>query len=133
MKYPLTASEGEIAVPATALSVDPTYLCDNRYVERNSKMYDRKDQTYTLTITTLYVDIKWFLQWTFLPEHVRYYITIKTARTFQKRYLADENLHRFNQQDEDEAKSEFDREELKIGDFSLLDNTRVNPRYYHRR
>jgi len=132
-EYELTASESEIAVPATAIAIDPSYNCDNRYVERNSKIYDREDQTYTLTIDSLYVDIIWFLEWTLLPEHVRRYITIKAARVFQKRYLSDENLHKFTEIDEYDAKAEFERKELDIEDFSLIDNLNVNPRVYRRR
>lgn len=120
-----------ITIPPTAISVDPTNLSDNQFVERNSQLYDREEQTFTIT-RDVDVDIIWFLAWTYLPEHVRYYITVKAARLFQKRYLGDEAQHKFTEQDELEAKSEFDRKELNIADFSILDNTRVNPRNYRR-
>ena len=131
-EFKLEVSEGEIALPATAIVVDPSYLSDNRYVERNGKLYDTKDNTYTIT-KDVYVDITYFLAWANLPEHVRRYISIRAARVFQKRYLSDEGLHRFTQDDEYLAKSEFERTELNTVDFSILDNTRVNPRVYQRK
>lgn len=134
IEYELTPDEEDsyITLPANTLDVDPTYLSDNRYIERTGKLYDTEDQTFVIT-KNVKVDIIWFLTWTDLPEHVRRYITIKAARIFQKRYLADEALHRFTEQDELEAKSNFERKELNNADFSLLDNTRVNPRVYRRK
>jgi len=122
---------GEITLPATAIDVDPSYLYDNRYVERTGKLYDTKDQTFTIT-KNIKVDIIWFLEWLDLPEHVRRYILIRAARVFQKRFLADENLHRFTVEDEITARRQFSRKELKIADFSILDNVNVNPRFYRR-
>jgi hypothetical protein len=131
-EYELTPDGSDnILVPATAISIDPSYGWDNKYVERTGKLYDTKDQTFTITVNVK-VDIIWFLEWTDLPEHVRRYITIRAARIFQKRYLADEDLHRFSAEDEVQAKRQFDRKELDIADFSILDNTNMNPRVYHR-
>lgn len=121
-----------IALPATAIVVDPSYNSDNRYVERDGSLYDREDNVYEI-YKDVYVDITYFLEWTDLPEHVRRYITIRAARVFQKRYLADESLHRYTQEDEYAAKAEFERNELNTEDFSILDNTRLNPRVYQRK
>ena len=133
-KYAIVPDEDDsyCTIPATAISCDPSYLSDNRYVERTGKLYDRTDQTFVMT-KTVYCDVVFFLAWTNLPEHVRYYITIRAARIFQKRYLADEALHRFSEDDEYQAKSDFERQELNTEDFSLLDNTRMNPRVYRRK
>ena len=131
--YTLTPDVDDlIALPATAIVVDPTNLSDNRYIERNGSLYDRVDNTYEI-FKTVNVDITYFLAWANLPEHVRRYISIRAARVFQKRYLADEDLHTFNQDDEYLAKSKFERIELNTEDFSILDNLRVNPRVYQRK
>ncbi len=121
-----------IALPATAIVVDPTYNSDNRYIERDGSLYDREDNTYEI-FKDVNVDITYFLAWTNLPEHVRRYVGIRAARVFQKRYLADESLHRFNSDDELQAKAEFERIELNTEDFSILDNMRLNPRVYQRK
>jgi len=121
-----------IGLPATAIVVDPSYMSDNRYVERNGSLYDREDNCYEI-YKDVYVDITYFLAWTNLPEHVRRYINIRAARIFQKRYLADETLHRFTAEDELQAKAEFERNELNTEDFSILDNMRLNPRVYQRK
>jgi hypothetical protein len=121
-----------IGLPATAIVVDPSYLSDNRYVERNGSLYDREDNTYDI-FKDVYVDITYFLTWDNLPEHVRRYVSIRAARVFQKRYLADETLHRYTSDDELQAKAEFERNELNTEDFSILDNMRLNPRVYQRK
>ena len=131
-EYELTPDgSNNIVVPATCIGIDPSYGSDNKYVERTGKLYDTVDQTFTITVSVK-VDIIWFLEWTDLPEHVRRYITIKAARIFQKRYLADPDLHRFTEEDEFAAKRQHERKELDIADFSILDNTNMNPRVYHR-
>ena len=131
--YKLTPdAEDLISLPATTIVVDPTYLSDNRYVERNGSLYDRVDNTYDI-FKPVNVDITYFLTWDNLPEHVRRYITIRAARVYQKRYLADDTLHRFTKDDELQAKAEFERIELNTEDFSILDNMRINPRVYQRK
>jgi hypothetical protein len=124
--------DNEIVLPNNCIDVDPDYLTDNRYVERNGKLYDREDHTYTIT-KSIRVTITFFLTWTELPEHVRSYITIMAARIFQARYLSDEGLHLFTEADEYAARSLFVKKELKNADVSILDNTRVNPRFYNGR
>lgn len=132
-EYKLEADVDDlIALPATAIVVDPSYQSDNRYVERDGSLYDTEDNCYEI-YKDVYVDITYFLAWTKLPEHVRRYITIKAARVFQKRYLSDESLHRFTEYDELQAKAKFESIELNTRDFSILDNTRVNPRVYQRK
>jgi len=123
--------DNQIVLPINCISVDPTYGDDNDFVERNGKLYDRENHTYTFT-KNVYVDIVYFLQWTDLPEHVRRYITISTARIFQKRVLGNETIDKFSIEDEYKAKSQFIRKELNIEDMSLLDNLNVNPRVYRR-
>jgi len=127
-EYELTPNvDNEITLPATTISIDPSHLYNNRYVERTGKLYDTKNQTFTIT-ENIKVDIIWFLEWLDLPEHVRRYTLIRAARVFQKRFLADENLHRFTEEDEIAARHQFSRKELRITNFSILDNANVNPK-----
>ncbi|TES90508.1 MAG: hypothetical protein E3J94_04920 [Desulfobacteraceae bacterium] len=126
---------GEIELPNSTLSLDPTYAVDNKYVERGDegtgKLYDTKGQTFDIG-RDIYVDIIWFLPFTDLPQHVRRYVTVRSARVFQKRFLADESLHRFTQEDEYQAKAEFERKELSIADITIFQNPYVNPRVHFR-
>lgn len=121
----------EIVLPNNCLDVDPVYASDNRYVERNGKLYDTEDKTFTLT-KDVTVNIVYFLTWDELPQHVRRFIGIKAARRFQTRYLGDESLHRFTEEDELRTKAQFERKELNNRDFSVLDNSRINPRFFRR-
>lgn len=125
-------TSNNIEIPNSALNVDPSYQYQNRYTERAGKLYDTKDKTYTIT-ETVACDIIWFLEWEELPQHVRRYILILAARAFQERYVSDSSTFQFTQDDEDKAKRQFDRKEMNNSDFSILDNTRVNPRYYRSR
>jgi hypothetical protein len=101
-------------------------------VERNSKLYDTEDHTFTLT-KNVFVDITYFLTWTELPEHVRRYITIMGARIFQKRFLGDGEIEKFTEDDEFKVKRQFIRKESNIADCSIFDNPYINPRVFKRK
>lgn len=130
-KVKLSVSDDEIALPATCISVDPSYLADNHYVERNSKLYDRKNHTYTMT-KDIFVDIIYFLEFTDLPEHVRRYVTVLAGRLFQRRWLANGEIEKITEADELKAKRQFVRKESNIADASILDNPHMNPRVFRR-
>lgn len=124
--------EGEIALPNNCINVDPTYPSDNHIIERGRKLYNRRDHTFTFT-KPIKVDITFFLTWEELPEHVRFYITIRAARIFQKRYVSNESYHQVTEEEEDAAESIFKNKELTNNDASILENTRINPRFYRGR
>lgn len=121
--YPITPDVNDnILVPSTALRIDlePTVFGDYDLIQRGSKMYDRKNHTYTITDTDLKFDIVFLLTWDELPQSVRYYMTIKAARVFQNSYLASEAEHKFTEKDEFEAKAKMQDAELEAGDNNFL-------------
>lgn len=107
----------EIQLPGNAISVEPVSATDNHFIERDSKLYDRKNNTYTIT-DPVTVRITYFLEWTDLPEHVRNFTSIVAARIFQTRYVSDEALHMFSEMDEAKAQAKFARLELDSADLS---------------
>lgn len=117
----------EIQLPGNAISVEPVSAADNHFIERDSKLYDRKNNTYTIT-DPVTVRITYFLEWTDLPEHVRNYISIVAARIFQTRYVSDEALHMFSEMDEAKAQAKFARLELDSAPTTgeVFDHTRTS-------
>ena len=107
-------------------------------VQRGQKLYDRKNNTYVFD-EDLKVTLVSFLEWEDLPQVVRSYITINTARKFGAQVVGDTDLFQLTQQDELEARIEFRREQIDVeqanilydseASFGVLHRTRDYPNY----
>ena len=62
------------------------------------------------------------LEFTDLPQHVRRYITVKSARRFQNRILGSQTLSGFTQADENEALLYFEQLEAQTQDYNVLND-----------
>ncbi len=115
-------TSNEIVLPSNCLRVDNTHQdADLDLVERNRKLWDRENHTYTIT-QDVKVNITWLLEFTEIPETARRYITIRAARIFQDRMLASETLHKFHQVDEIQALAALKEHEGDTRDHSIFDN-----------
>ena len=115
-------TSNEIVLPSNCLRVDNTHQdADLDLVERNRKLWDRENHTYTIT-RDIKVNITWLLEFTEIPETARRYITIRAARIFQDRMLASETLHKFHQVDEIQALAALKEHEGDTRDHSIFDN-----------
>ena len=115
-------TSNEVVLPANCLRVDNSNQdADLDLVERNRKLWDRENHTYTIT-QDVRVNITWLLEFTEIPETARRYITIRAARIFQDRMLASETLHKFHQIDEIQALSALKEHEGDTRDHSIFDN-----------
>jgi|TARA_R100000084_G_C4605518_1_gene125386 hypothetical protein len=115
-------TSNEIVLPSNCLRVDNTHQdADLDLVERNRKLWDRENHTYTIT-QDVRVNITWLLEFTEIPETARRYITIRAARIFQDRMLASETLHKFHQVDEIQALAALKEHEGDTRDHSIFDN-----------
>jgi hypothetical protein len=124
-KHPMVPNgSSNIIRPTNALRFDPYYQYQN-YTERQGKLYDIEDRTFTFT-DTIYMEIVWFYKFEELPEHVRSYIFIKAARRFQTNTVGSQKLHEFTAQDEYEAKAEMERIEFKNQCHTMLNGAGVN-------
>ena len=94
-------------------------------VQRGSKLYDRKNNTYEFD-DDLYADVTYFLDWDDLPEHARSYLTIKGGRQLQEAILGSADLSKINLTAELEARSMFLEIETSVGDHNML---RGNPNH----
>jgi hypothetical protein len=122
--------DGKIPLPTTTLRVDPCNT--NDYVQRGLWLYDRIEHTYIIG-EDVDVDIVWMLPWTDLPEYVRQYLFIATARLFQDRMLGDEALHQFTAADEQGAWALFLECEAQNADLNVLSDSYPVSRILRRR
>jgi len=116
-------SSSQIELPSNCLRIDTSGASENDdYVERARKLWDRKDHTYTITDSIVYVNITWFLDFTEIPEAAKRYITVRAARLFQDRMLASDLLHKFHQVDELQALAVLKEAEGDTRDHSIFNN-----------
>lgn len=136
-QYEMAPSSSRIAVPASALQIDPTFGED--YVPRYDSndpagmyLYDRVTNTFNEFDKTIKVDIVWAFEFEQIPQHARQYIAAKAARKFQTGILASAILHQFTRDDESEAYATFRRVEKRqkkfnINKYSVAVHRRRNP------
>ena len=121
--YPLTPdNDGHLTLPAGTLRVDTTGVDrDVRLVQRGNRLYDRKNHTYTFD-RSYRVTLVVLLPFEDLPEPARHYITIKAARRFSDDELASDTVHKFKQNDEDEARVMMEQMDNEDDDTSLKES-----------
>lgn len=124
---------GEITVPPNVVRID---ACDKSkdIVVRQGKLYDRENHTFQFS-SNIKVDMTILLEFEDLPEAFRYYITIRSARNFQKRELGSQLLDAFTAEEEMDAWVTVLHEEDDASDANMLagsiDAQRISS-YYRR-
>ena len=104
----LVPSGGNIVVPANMISCRPALANSAspgetaHFVSREGKLYDLLNNTYTFT-QSVRVDAVMLFDFESLPEAMRRYITVRSARVFQTKFLGDETLGVFTEEYEQEA------------------------------
>lgn len=121
--YPLprnTSNQIVVSNNVVRVDVDGSYYPDVDVVLRGTKLYDKKNHTYTFT-QDLKGEIIYLLSFEELPEPARYYITVRASRIFQDRVVSSPELTRIQIGDEAAALAmlrEFDQD---TGDYSVFD------------
>jgi hypothetical protein len=121
INYSLTPNNNnQIELPANALRVE---LADgyrsHDFVERNRKLYDRVNNTFTIT-DNIKVNIVFLLDFSELPEVARHYILVRASRIFQDRMLVSSELHKFHEMDELQSYMSLKEAEGDIGRHNIL-------------
>lgn len=121
----ITPVDNQITLAESILRIDghPGKNTDLDLVQRGTKLYDRKNHTYTIT-DAVTVDVIYNLSWTELPEVARRYIMIRAARVFGDRVLGYSNQHAFSIQDEYQALAD-----LKDADGDTADHNYLTGNY----
>ena len=121
--YPLTPNASGYLVPPTNTMRVDQMRCHNAsvdFVYRDGRMYDKKARTDVITSSEYTFKIILAFDFDKLPEHVRNYITIKSARLFQERILGSETLATFTQDDEVDALTMAMQADLDNADVNIL-------------
>ncbi len=123
-EVPIVAdNNSNILLPTNAarIDVEPANAGTIEYIQRGGKLYNKTDQTYTIT-GTLKCTVVYMLDWEDLPQTARHYIMIRAARRYQDRVVGSSKHHDFNQQDEFQALVAFKDAETEGGDYTIFDN-----------
>lgn len=124
INYPLSPNDdGYLVPPPNTIRIDTNnkYL-DRDVVMRGTKLYDRENHTYVFD-AALEVDLIVFLDFTELPEAARHYITVRSARVFQRRVLGSDAIESFTQDEEAHALAALAEAEGDTGDVNVLNSS----------
>lgn len=115
----LPVEDGSVPLPANTLSVTFRDIPWNRnYAYRAGKVYDRKNQTFTIG-QTVTADVVVHLPFEDIPEAARWYITVAAARKLQDIHLGDGQLHQYGAADEQTAWFEFLSRETEDSGYNI--------------
>ena len=92
-------------------SIDP--------IQRGLKLYDRKNNTFVFD-EDIRCTVVYFRSFDELPEQARSYMTIKAARIFVDRFVSDQSLRTYTQEDEIRARSVLMETDLSNADHNML-------------
>jgi len=117
-----------IAVPASALQIDPSFGEDMvpRYDSSSPAgmfMYNRETNLFNDFSVAPKVTVVWAFEFEQVPQHARQYVATKAARKFQSGIMASAVLHQFTRDDESEAYATFRRVEKHQKQYNMIDNS----------
>lgn len=121
-EYPLAAAvDGTITIPTNTLqiNVSPRMSSNLDLVWRGTKLYDRKNHTFTIS-QTVKCDIIWLFTFESIPETARWYITLRAARQFLDKTVGAADLHGFTEKDELLAETTMKESEAEAEDLNLI-------------
>ena len=114
-----TTNEISVGTNVSRVVVDPYEYYDVDVVQRGSRLYDRKNNTYVFSID-LKADMTVILDWDDLPEHARVYIMTKAGKELQENMIGSKDLTEINMVLEQEARSQFMEEETTLSEHNML-------------
>lgn len=117
--------ENVIALPPNVIRVD-THR-DNRYIEKNGKIYDMEKQTYIIEPTYIETDIVWLVDYPVLPPEAYEYIGARAARKFQQYVVGAPDLTQTTSISEQDAFVRLQRRQLQTQAYNVQ-NSRVSTR-----
>lgn len=109
-----------IIPPTDAINLTFPHYPKRKYTTRQGKIYDRDNNTFTIT-ATLKVNLTRLFVFEDIPEAARKYVTYRAAREYQGRYLASRDVHQFTEIGEYHAMSNLQETESLERDASILD------------
>jgi len=127
-EYELTPDSvtSKITLPQNTLKfdLDPLLYTDSDPVQRGLKLYDRKNHTEIWT-KSVKGSITFELEFEDLPEQLRHYITVKSARIFANRFIGTREIEGFTLREEVEAKARAIDSDSENADRTIFDSYSV--------
>ena len=127
-EYELTPDSvtSKITLPQNTLKfdLDPQLYTDSDPVQRGLKLYDRKNHTEIWT-KSVKGSITFELEFEDLPEQLRHYITVKSARVFANRFIGTREIEGFTLREEVEAKARAIDSDSENADRTIFDHYSV--------
>lgn len=123
-EYPLPRQvDTTITVPGNFIAVDCSpYNPQVDTVLRGSRVYDRKNHTYSFT-QDIKADVTFLLSWDELPQAARAYIATRAARVFQTRVLGSDTANRDLADQEAAAWAALNVAEGDSGDYNIFNGS----------
>jgi|TARA_R110000823_G_scaffold93258_2_gene204241 hypothetical protein len=118
---------GEVVLPVEyvradlAQSLTKFRSSTEEYILRGQRMYDKVKHSFIIS-KPLKLDVVTLLNFAYLPEVARRYITAKASRIFQERVVGSDTLSAMNRQDETEALYALREMEGDNGDYNIFDD-----------
>ena len=114
-----TTNEISVGTNVSRVVIDPYEYYDVDVVQRGSRLYDRKNNTYVFSID-LKADMTVILEWDDLPEHARVYIMTKAGKELQENMIGSKDLTEINMVLEQETRTQFLEEETTLSEHNML-------------
>lgn len=123
--FELTKDVGDFyVVPSDALTIDPSMGWVHDFVERDDsgtrKMWDRAENTFTITESPIEFDIIRAMDFETVPQAMRGYVAIRAARIFQANVIGSDIIFKYTQVHEDEALFALKKSERRNKDRNIF-------------
>jgi hypothetical protein len=122
---PTSLPDGEIMVPANALTVTLKSTGCEDVVLRGRRLYDARRHTYSFD-RGIVADVVTLLPFDELPEPARQYVTLSACRTFQENVVGSETLSGFDRRDEKLAWASLMNAEAEESNLNVLSEPSVS-------
>jgi hypothetical protein len=109
-----------VTLASTVLKCEPTYGGLD-LVQRGTRLYDRKNQTYVFTQAPK-LNLTHHLTWDEHPEAARAYIAARAARVFQGRWVGSPELENTAGREELQALSAFKASDSQTANHNIFDS-----------
>ena len=118
-------SGGFITLPPSVLRMDSQ---SKQYILRNGKVYDTYSHSFIIT-QPIEVDLIYYVEIEELPVSAYFYIGARAARKFQEKVIGDIDMTKITLQEEVDALSDLQREDLQYSKYTLIRGSRIHNGY----
>ena len=117
-----------IEIPANVLSLDKTEWSSIEPIIRkpagvtNQRLYDKRDHTYEFD-GVQYLKVVWYFDFLDLPEVFKQYITIRAANLFANRAVGSNEVVKYSEKEEEQARAAVMEYETQQGDYNIFNDS----------